>query len=146
MIKAKQVFFWTSDLKGHGFHGDKATIFYLTSEHYSLSVLSAKLYFLGISPVHQKLRPCMMLECVKFKFSWPRRYLNWPWCRKVHGFCKCKKKLYLRIYDSCAFAVVLILHFSWQRNIDFTVPSHRFCYNKQVKILERYYSMVILFT
>ena len=30
MIKAKQVFFWTSDLKGHGFHGDKATILYLT--------------------------------------------------------------------------------------------------------------------
>ena len=30
MIKAKQVFFWTSNLKGHGFHGDKATILYLT--------------------------------------------------------------------------------------------------------------------
>ena len=30
MIKAKQVFFWTSDLKGHGFHGDKAIILYLT--------------------------------------------------------------------------------------------------------------------
>ena len=27
MIKAKQVFFWTSNLKGQGFHGDKATIF-----------------------------------------------------------------------------------------------------------------------
>ena len=27
MIKAKKVFCWTSDLKGHGFHGDKATIF-----------------------------------------------------------------------------------------------------------------------
>ena len=35
MIEAKQVFFWTSDLKGQGFHGDKATIFYLTSEYYS---------------------------------------------------------------------------------------------------------------
>ena len=46
MIKAKQVFFWTSNLKGHGFHGDEATILYLTSEYYSLSVLSAKLYFL----------------------------------------------------------------------------------------------------
>ena len=30
MIKAKQVFLWTSNLKGHGFHGDKATMFYLT--------------------------------------------------------------------------------------------------------------------
>ena len=29
MIKAKQVFFWTSKLKGHGFHGVKATIFLL---------------------------------------------------------------------------------------------------------------------
>ena len=33
MIKGKQVFFWTSYLKGHGFHGDKATIFYLTSKY-----------------------------------------------------------------------------------------------------------------
>ena len=32
MIKAKQVFFWTSNLKGHGFHGDKATIFCLTQD------------------------------------------------------------------------------------------------------------------
>ena len=30
MIKAKQVFFWTSNLKGHGFQADKATIFYFT--------------------------------------------------------------------------------------------------------------------
>ena len=53
MIKAEPVFFWTSDLKGYGFHGGKATIFYLTSEYYSLSVLSAKLYFLEIGPVNQ---------------------------------------------------------------------------------------------
>ena len=32
MIKAKQVFFWTSNLKYQGFHGDKAIIFFLTSE------------------------------------------------------------------------------------------------------------------
>ena len=32
MIKAKQVFFWTSNLKDHGFHGHKATTFYLTSK------------------------------------------------------------------------------------------------------------------
>ena len=55
MIKAKQVFFWTSNLKGHSFHGDKATILCLTSEYYSLSVLSEKLYFHEIGPVHQKL-------------------------------------------------------------------------------------------
>ena len=42
MIKAKQVFFWTSNLKGHGFHGDKATILYLTSKYYSLSVFCLK--------------------------------------------------------------------------------------------------------
>ena len=73
MIKAKQVFFWTSNLKGHGFHGGKATIFYLTSEYYSLSVLSAKLYFLEIGPVHQKLWPftCMMLKTLNSNF------LNW---------------------------------------------------------------------
>ena len=27
MIKAKQVFFWTSNLQGHGFHGGKPTFF-----------------------------------------------------------------------------------------------------------------------
>ena len=27
MFEAKQVFFWTSNLKGRGFHDDKATIF-----------------------------------------------------------------------------------------------------------------------
>ena len=55
MITAKQVFFWISNLKGHCFHGDKATIFYLTLEYYLLSVLSWKLYFLEIGPVHQTL-------------------------------------------------------------------------------------------
>ena len=45
MIKAKQVFFLTSNLKGRGFHGDKATILYLTSEYYPVSALSEKLYF-----------------------------------------------------------------------------------------------------
>ena len=70
MIKAKQVFFWTSNLKGHGFHGDKATIFYLTSEYYSLSMLSAKFYFLEIGPVHQKLWPftCMMPKTLNSNF------------------------------------------------------------------------------
>ena len=57
MIKAKHVSFWTSNLKGHGFHGEKATIYYLTSEYYALFVLSAKVYFLEIDSVHQTLWP-----------------------------------------------------------------------------------------
>ena len=70
MIKAKQVFLWTSNLKGHGFHGDKATILYLTLEYYSLSVLSEKLDFLEIGPVNQKLWPfkCMMLKTLNSNF------------------------------------------------------------------------------
>ena len=35
-------------LQGYSFHGNKATILYLTEEYYSLSVLSEKLYFLEI--------------------------------------------------------------------------------------------------
>ena len=34
MIKAEQVFFWTSNLKGHSLYDDKATILYLTSEYF----------------------------------------------------------------------------------------------------------------
>ena len=41
--------------KGHGSHGDKATILYLNAEYDSLSVLPEKFYFLEIGPVHQKL-------------------------------------------------------------------------------------------
>ena len=70
MIKAKQVFFWTSNLKGYRFHGDKTTMFYLTSKYYSLSVLSVKHYFLEIGPVDQKLWPfkCMMLKTLNSNF------------------------------------------------------------------------------
>ena len=70
MIKAKQEFFLTSNLKGHGFHGGKGTIFYLSLEYYSLSVLSAKLFFLEIGPVNQKLWPfkCMMLKTLNSNF------------------------------------------------------------------------------
>ena len=70
MTKTKQVFFWTSNLKGHGFHGDKATILYLTLKYYSLSVLSSKLDFLEIGPVNQKLWPfkCMMLKTSNSNF------------------------------------------------------------------------------
>ena len=71
MIKAKQLFFWTSNFKDHGFHGDTATILFLTSKYYPFSVLSEKLYFLEISPVYQKLWSfkCMMLE----KFSYVKQ-------------------------------------------------------------------------
>ena len=55
MIKAKLSFFWTSNSEGHGFHGNRATILYLTSKYYSLSVLSEKLYFVEIGRVLQKL-------------------------------------------------------------------------------------------
>ena len=70
MIKAKQVIFWTSNLKGHSVHGDKATIFYLILEYYTVSMLSAKLYFLEIGPVHQKLWlfKCMMLKTLNSNF------------------------------------------------------------------------------
>ena len=70
MIEAKQELFWTSNLKGYVFHSDEATIFYLTSGNYSLSVLSAKLYSFEIIPLHQKLWPfkCMMLKMLNSNF------------------------------------------------------------------------------
>ena len=48
----------------------KLIFFYLTSEYYSLSVLSATLYFLEIGPVHQTLWPFKWhdAENVEFKF------------------------------------------------------------------------------
>ena len=55
MIKSKQVFFWTSNLKGRSIHGNKATVLCLTSKYYSMSVLSEKLYFLEIGLMLQKL-------------------------------------------------------------------------------------------
>ena len=78
MIKAEQVFYWTSNLKGHGFHGNRVTIWYLTSKYYSLSVLSEKPYFLEIGPVHQKGMAIHMYDAenVEFKFPPLRRHLN----------------------------------------------------------------------
>ena len=55
MIKVKQAFFWICNSRDYGLHGNKATILYLISRYYSLSVLYAKHYFLEIDPVHQKL-------------------------------------------------------------------------------------------
>ena len=70
MIRAKKIFFCASNLTGDGFHGDKATILYLTSEYYSLSVLLAKPYFIEIGPVHQILWPfkCMMMKTLNSNF------------------------------------------------------------------------------
>ena len=48
MIKAKQVFFWTSNLKGHGFHEDKAIILYLTLKYYSLLYCLKNFIFLKL--------------------------------------------------------------------------------------------------
>ena len=60
----------TSNLKGHGFKGDKATILYSTLKYYSLSVLSEKLYFLEIGPVNQTFWPfkCTMLKTLNLNF------------------------------------------------------------------------------
>ena len=71
MIKAKQAFFGTCNSRGYGFHADKAAIFYKISGYYSLSVLFAKLYFLEINPVHQKLWSvkCTMLKLCIQTFS-----------------------------------------------------------------------------
>ena len=70
MIEAKQAFFCTCNLKDYGFHGGKATIFYLTSEYYPLFVLSTKLNCLEIGAVHQKLWPfkSMMLKTLNSNF------------------------------------------------------------------------------
>ena len=70
MIKAKHVFFWTSNLKSHGFHEDRASILYLILKYYSLSVLSEKLYCFEIGSVNQKLWPfkCMMLKTLNSNF------------------------------------------------------------------------------
>ena len=45
MIKAKQTFFFTSNLEDYSFHGNKATILCLASKYYLLAVLPAKCYF-----------------------------------------------------------------------------------------------------
>ena len=55
MIKAKLSFFRTSNLEGHGSHGNKGTILFLGSVNVPMSVISTKLYFVEISRVRQKL-------------------------------------------------------------------------------------------
>ena len=79
MIKAKQVFFWASNLKGHGFHRNRATILYLTLKYYLSSVVSEKIYFLEIGSVNQKLWPfkCMMLKTLHSNFLDWEDTLSW---------------------------------------------------------------------
>ena len=55
MIKAKLSFFWTSNSEGHGYHGNKGTILFLSSVNVPMSVISEKLYFVEISWVHHNL-------------------------------------------------------------------------------------------
>ena len=55
MIKAKLLFFWTSNSEGHGSHGTKSTILFLGQVNFPMSVISTKLYFVEIGWVHKKL-------------------------------------------------------------------------------------------
>ena len=55
MIKAKLLFFFTSNSERHGSHGNNGTILFLGSVNVPMSVISTKLYFGEISRVHQKL-------------------------------------------------------------------------------------------
>ena len=48
MIKAKQVFFWTPNLKAYGFHKDKATILYLTLKYYCLCCLKKFIFLKSV--------------------------------------------------------------------------------------------------
>ena len=89
MIKAKQAFFWTCKSRGYGFHGNKAAILYLISKYYSLCVLSAKLYFLEIDPVHQKLWSfkCMVLKTLNSNFlEWEDTLNQWLLLVNFIGF------------------------------------------------------------
>ena len=49
IIKATLSFFWTSNSEGHGSHGNKDTILFLSTVNIPMSVISTKLYFVEIS-------------------------------------------------------------------------------------------------
>ena len=49
MIQAKLSFFGTSDSEGHGSHGNKDTILFLSLVNVPMSVISTKFYFVEIS-------------------------------------------------------------------------------------------------
>ena len=77
---------FSASLKGHGFHGNKATFLYLGTE-YSLSVLSGKLCFLEIGPEHQKLW--------SFKYTMLKTLnSNFFECEDTSTSCLCVMKIY----------------------------------------------------
>ena len=79
MIKAKHVFFWTSNLKGHGFHGDKATIFLVDLEIFFIICAVCKALFSWNLSSTSKVMAIYMYDAenVEFKFSRLRRHLKW---------------------------------------------------------------------
>ena len=70
IIKVKLSFFWTSNSKGHGFHGNKIIMLFLSLVNFSISVISTELYFVEIGWVHQKLSifKCTMLKALNSDF------------------------------------------------------------------------------
>ena len=48
MIKTKLSIFGTSNSEGHGSHGNKGIILFLSSANFPLSVISTKYYFVEI--------------------------------------------------------------------------------------------------
>ena len=77
MIKAKQEFFWTCNLRDYSVHGNKATISYLTSGYYSLTMPSAKLYFLEIKSSTWKVMVIQVCDAENFEFKFSvRRHLK----------------------------------------------------------------------
>ena len=89
MIKAKHPFFCTSKSEGYGFYGKNATILYLTSKYFSLSVLSVKLYFIEIGPIPAKLWSfeCMMMKTLNSNFlEWKVTFMHLDQFGSVAGF------------------------------------------------------------
>ena len=114
MIKAKRIFFWTSNLKGHGFNGDKAHI-YLISKYYPLPVLSEKLYFLGYG--HFNIQS--MLKTLNSNFLDWEDTLKWQlmnWQNVVLTYIK-KLPSYFRIDLKASVWVHLALEKCWERCI-----------------------------
>ena len=74
MIKAKQVFFWTSNLKGHGFHGQ----FLLDLGILSIIYAVCKTLFSWNRSSTSKVMTIYIYDAenVEFKFSRLRRHLK----------------------------------------------------------------------
>ena len=78
MIKAKQLLFWTSNLKGHDFHGDKAIIFLLNlGILLSICAVCKTLFSWNWSSTSKVMAIWLYdAENVEFKFSRLRRHLK----------------------------------------------------------------------